>query len=158
VPTLLAAARHLVEEGVDLQVCVLGDGPLRSSLERLAGEPPLQGRVRFAGVVEHRALPEWYRAADLTVLPSLSEGAPNVLLESIACGTPFVATRVGSIPEMTPDPDEDLVPPGDEVALGEAIRRRLARAEAATAPAAFRWADSAAMVTRVLVDLSRRSR
>jgi glycosyltransferase involved in cell wall biosynthesis len=78
-------------------------------------------RVTFVGYVPHADLPDWYRAADLTVLPSRSEGIPNVLLESIACGTPFVASRVGGIPEVADPLVDRLVAPGDRDALASAI-------------------------------------
>ncbi len=81
----------------------------------------LGSNIRWLGAVPHDALPDWFRAADVTVLPSLSEGVPNVLLESIACGTPFVASRVGSIPEIADDACDRLVPPGQPEALAAAI-------------------------------------
>jgi glycosyltransferase involved in cell wall biosynthesis len=77
--------------------------------------------VTFAGYVPHADLPDWYRAANLTVLPSRSEGVPNVLLESIACGTPFVASRVGGIPEVADPLVDRLVAPNDRDALADAI-------------------------------------
>ena len=123
-----------------LRVCLVGDGPQRGRLQARAAAPGLAGRVVFAGAVGHETLPLWYRAADLTVLPSLSEGVPNVLLESLACGTPFVASRVGSIPDLTLDPENDLVPPGDPVALarlsvppGDPARVRIPPSAPATA-------------------------
>ena len=60
------------------------------------------------------------------MLPSLSEGVPNVLLESIACGTPFVASRVGGVPEIATDGIDRLVPPGDAAALADAIQEQIA--------------------------------
>jgi glycosyltransferase involved in cell wall biosynthesis len=51
------------------------------------------------GYVEHRLLPLLYNAADITIVPSYSEGAPLVILESLACGTPVIATNVGGNPE-----------------------------------------------------------
>ena len=76
----------------------------------------------------HHDLPDWYRAADLTVLPSVSEGVPNVLLESIACGTPFVASRVGGIPEIASPGIDRLVAPGDPLELADAIEQHLSQA------------------------------
>src|SRR5262249_31365645 len=70
----------------------------------------------------------WYRAADVLVLPSFSEGVPCVLLEAAACGTPFVASHVGGIPEIAHLGEGQLVPPGDATGLARAIDRVLTRA------------------------------
>jgi glycosyltransferase involved in cell wall biosynthesis len=75
-----------------------GDGPEEGRLRRLAGELGLSDQVRFLGGVEHGALAAIYSAADLSVLVSSREGWPNVLLESMACGTPVIASAVhGSV-------------------------------------------------------------
>ncbi len=113
---------------------LIGEGPLRSSLEAQIARLGLGGRVRLLGPRPHHQLPDWYRAADLFVLPSRSEGVPIVLLESAACGTPFVASRVGGIPEIAHLITSRLVAAGDAGALARAIRPGLAegvRAEAA---------------------------
>jgi peptidoglycan/xylan/chitin deacetylase (PgdA/CDA1 family) len=81
--------------------------------------------VTFTGSVQHDQLADWYRAVDATVMASYSEGIPNVLRESLACGTPFVATRVGGIPEIANGNAARLVPPGDPNALAEAIDQML---------------------------------
>jgi glycosyltransferase involved in cell wall biosynthesis len=72
-------------------------------------------------------LADWYRAADLFVLPSRSEGVPNVLLEASACGCPWVASRVGGISEIAHLGQSRLVPPDDPHALAAAIRDSLGR-------------------------------
>ena len=77
------------------------------------------------GQKPHRELGDWYRAADVFTLPSLSEGVPCVLLEALACNAPFVATRVGGIPEIETLGEGQLVPPADPKALAEALRQRL---------------------------------
>ena len=102
---------------------LVGDGEQRASLERQA--KPLGDSVRFAGNVAHDALPDWYRAADCVVLPSRSEGVPNVLLEGLACGTPFVASAVGSIGELV-DTESATVPVEDIAALTVALLNRVA--------------------------------
>lgn len=117
-------------------LCLVGDGPLREDLVRRAAGLGIASRVRFVGNVTHDALGDWFRAADVTVLPSLSEGSPNVLLESIACGTPFIASAVGGVPEIADTELDVLVPPGDVAALASAIGKRTA--STATGPARLR--------------------
>lgn len=124
VDTLLDACA-LLSRSVSFQLYVLGDGPCRRSLREQARRLGLSERVRFHGPVPQRDLPSWYRAADLTVLSSLSEGIPNVLRESLACGTPFVATDVGGIREITANPWNRLVPSQNPSALFDAIRASL---------------------------------
>jgi teichuronic acid biosynthesis glycosyltransferase TuaC len=110
-----------------LCVYLAGDGPVRRDLETRARALGLQNAVKFLGPVPQPALPDWYRAADMTVLPSLSEGTPNTLLESIACGTPFVASDVGGIPALAQDGLDELVRPGDVQGLVSAITRVASR-------------------------------
>src|SRR5207244_6384979 len=104
-----------------VRLYLVGDGPLRGRLEKAAGALGLADVVSFVGPRLHDELPDWYRAADLTVLPSRSEGLPNVLRESLACGTPFVASRVGGIPDIAEVPAHRLVSPDDPGALADAI-------------------------------------
>ena len=79
---LIEAAARLAAGGAAFDLHVIGRGPLRESLERRAAEAGLAGRVHFHGPMPHDRLPDWFRAADLLVLPSRSEGVPNVLRES----------------------------------------------------------------------------
>ncbi len=101
---------------------VVGHGPLRPALEAQAAKLGLADRVRFIGPVPHDQLPDWYRAADVFVLPSRSEGVPNVLLEASACGVPWVASRVGGISEIAHLGASRLTPPEDPTALAAAIQ------------------------------------
>ncbi len=103
---------------------LLGDGPERERLMALSGRLGLAADVHWQGPVPHARLGAWYRAADLVVLPSRSEGTPNVLLEALACGIPFVASDVGGIPAIAESADW-LVPAGDVEGLTAAIRRQL---------------------------------
>ena len=110
-------------------------------------------RVTFAGPKLHDELPDWYRAADLTVLPSRSEGLPNVLRESLACGTPFVASNVGGINEIADPRFGLLVPPEDPEALADAIAQALARwgGQAAAIPSEFQsWKEAASALVRIM--------
>jgi teichuronic acid biosynthesis glycosyltransferase TuaC len=82
------------------RLVVVGDGPLRGRLAQEAQQLGVAERVHFAGAVANEQLAAWYSAADATLLASHSEGCPNVLLESMACGTPVVATAVGGAGEI----------------------------------------------------------
>ncbi len=84
----------------NLLLIIIGEGGSRNELERLITSLDLHGHVRLQGSVSHRKLYIWYNAADLSCLASSREGWPNVVLESLACGTPVVATRVWGTPEI----------------------------------------------------------
>lgn len=111
--TLIAAAQKLNDLGQEFELVLIGDGSERRRLEQLTKDSAIAGRVRFVGTRPHAELADWYRAADRTVLTSHSEGVPNVLLESHACGTPFIATRVGGVSEIAEPGVDQLTPPGD---------------------------------------------
>jgi glycosyltransferase involved in cell wall biosynthesis len=119
---LISACSRLVESGCRFTCCLIGGGPLRSTLERQAASLGLGDRFRLLGAIPHDRLPDWYRSADVFALPSHSEGIPNVLLEASACGTPFVASRVGGIPEIEGIGPCRLIPPNDPEALARALR------------------------------------
>jgi glycosyltransferase involved in cell wall biosynthesis len=85
---------------MDPELVIVGEGPLRASLEQRVERHGLTDRVRFAGSVPHGELHRWYSAADVSCLASSREGWPNVVLESMACGTPVVATNVWGVPEI----------------------------------------------------------
>lgn len=125
IDVLIDACGVLHRENVPVRVVIVGNGPLRATLERQAAGLGLADRVRFTGPLPQHTLPDWYRAADLFVLPSHSEGVPNVLLEASACGTPWVASRVGGIPEIAQLGVSRLVPPNSPAELATAIRASL---------------------------------
>ena len=77
----------------------MGPRSYREYVEAMVKSLGLENNVRFLGYVQHNKLPLLYNAADLTVVPSYSEGGPLVTPESLACGTPVVATNVGGNPE-----------------------------------------------------------
>jgi len=79
---------------------LVGKGPEQRSLEALCASCGVAEAVRFEGAVPNERLLLYYSAADVSCLASINEGWPNVLLESLACGTPVVATSVGGIPEV----------------------------------------------------------
>ena len=112
--TLMLAVANLVpEKGIDLllraagrnaswRVLVVGDGPDRESLRKLA-QREAPGRVEFRDSMPQADLRYAYAAADALALPSLREGWPNVVLEAMACGTPVAAAAVGGVAEIVQD-------------------------------------------------------
>ncbi len=87
-----------------------GDGPCKRDLEKQAMELGVHQNCRFPGF--RKDLGEIFKAMDLFVLPSLTEGLPNVILEAFACAKPVVATNVGGVPEIVEDKINGfLVPP-----------------------------------------------
>jgi glycosyltransferase involved in cell wall biosynthesis len=119
---LIEAARRLAGAGLRFSCQLIGQGPLRRRLEALIRSNNLQEYVQLRGALPHAALPDWYRAATVFVLPSYSEGVPTVLLEAAACGTPFIATDVGGIPEIAAAGPCRLVRPGDVDQLTAAMK------------------------------------
>ena len=101
----IASLRHL--PGHSLMIA--GEGPEREKLQKLAARIGVGERVRFLGRVKHEGLPEYYGAADALVLASSREGWANVLLESLACGTPVIATGTGGSPEIISTPEAGVL-------------------------------------------------
>ncbi|MBC7503192.1 MAG: glycosyltransferase family 4 protein [Herminiimonas sp.] len=93
----------------DVRLLIAGEGPERGNLERLASKCGVAERVRFLGSIPQSELRQYYAAADALVLPSSREGWANVLLESMACGTPAIATRVGGTPEVIQAPEAGII-------------------------------------------------
>jgi len=85
---------------MDMRLYIVGYGRYRGRLEQQIAQLGLQDRVKLVGRIPHQQLYQWYSAADLFCLASSNEGWPNVVLESLACGLPVVATAVGGVPEI----------------------------------------------------------
>lgn len=131
----------------DWSLMIAGEGPERGALERQAERLGLGQRVRFLGTLAHEALPKLYSAADLLVLASSREGIANVLLESMACGTPVVTTAVGGCAEVVTSSDAGAVlPECSPQALREAIEslwaKRPDRGRTRRHAARFDWAET----------------
>ena len=89
-----------LDELPDTDLVLVGDGEEKSNLQTLASSRGVLSRVRFIPAIDQHLLPDYYCAADALVLASSREGWPNVLLESMARGTPVVATATWGIPEV----------------------------------------------------------
>jgi glycosyltransferase involved in cell wall biosynthesis len=126
VDVLFHAMRRLGHPAVH---CLLaGDGDRRPAYERLARSLGLAGRVHFAGRVDHPQLPRFYNAANVLVLPStIQESFGIVLIESMACGTPVITSRLPGVRAVVDDGvDGFLVRPGDPDDLAASLARLLA--------------------------------
>lgn len=98
---LIEALASLKMQGrLDFHTCIVGKGKMRGQLEEVIASTGLGDQVTLVGEVAHDQLANWYNAADLFFLGSAREGWPNVVCESLACGTPVVATAVNGIPEI----------------------------------------------------------
>lgn len=149
VDVFLHACDALARQGVSFSAIVAGDGPERVPLERLRDSLDLEGRVNFIGAITDVA--SLYASLDLLVIPSRSEGLPNVLLEALRADLPVVATRVGAIPDVLNSPRAGLVvPPGSATALAEGIVRALPlRSDPAARNARRRVVDRFSLQRRV---------
>ena len=118
----------------DAELVLVGDGSERPKIEALARELGLGDAVIFRGFLNQDEVAAELAAADLFVLPSFAEGVPVVLMEAMASQLPVIATRIAGIGELVePGHAGLLVPPGDDVALAEAIDQLLADPEARAA-------------------------
>lgn len=105
----------------DVEAVVIGDGPERGALERLAAEIGVSDRVSFLGARPHADMPGLLSSADLAVFPSLMEATSVAALESMACELPVAASRVGGLPEIVDDAVGALFEPADPAALAAAV-------------------------------------
>lgn len=110
---LLEAFRELLVNNADLkyELLIVGDGPERTRLEAQAASSGIAGHVTFTG--QQSDIQSFYAIADVFVLPSHSEGSPNVLLEAMAANVPIVATAVGGVPEIVQDNETALLVPAN---------------------------------------------
>jgi teichuronic acid biosynthesis glycosyltransferase TuaC len=102
---LVSAFAKISEDHPEYRLYILGEGPLRTELEQLIGKLRVEKQVSLVGARPNEELALWFSSADASCLVSSREGWPNVVTESIACGTPVVATRVGGIPEIIVSPE-----------------------------------------------------
>jgi glycosyltransferase involved in cell wall biosynthesis len=150
---LLEAAAQLKPQFPDLKVVLAGDGFERPELVRLADQLGIAADVTFLGWVPNSDLPPYYRAAAVSVIPSLEEGFGIPAAEAMGCEVPVVASDAGGLPEVVENGVTGLVVPrGDADALARAIqtlltdperRREMGQAGRARALRLFDWDRSA---------------
>lgn len=129
---LIHAFAELIRRVPTAELVIIGDGPLRRSLQTLARSLGLGNSVRFLGALPHGEVMEWVRKASMLVLPSIltatgrTEGLGMVLLEAAATGVPVVGTRMGGIPEVVIHGQTGLlVPDRDSAALARRMEELL---------------------------------
>ena len=122
---LIEAAKSFLDIDISLYIVGRDDG-MKKSLEKRARELKIGDYIKFIGPLSHADLPLWFSASDILVLPSLSEGRPNVILEAFACEVPVIATNVGGIPELMINGETGyLVTAKDPIELSEKINKLL---------------------------------
>ena len=145
---LIDALALLRQKWPTLQCICVGEGELHDLLKAYAVVKGIADRCWFVGATSHVA--EWYDAADVVVLPSLSEGFPFVVLEALAMAKPLVATNVNGVPEVIEHGQTGLlVDPRDSEGLARAIQVMLEQPELA---AEMGRAGSAIVQERFTVD------
>ena len=117
---LIRAMPEILEE-VKAELVVIGDGPQRSSLERLSEELGVNKKVAFLGSRPHADMPGLLSSADLAVFPSLMEATSVAALECLACEVPVAASRVGGLPEIIRGDVGALFEPGDPASLSRGV-------------------------------------
>lgn len=172
---VLASVGHLIDrKGHDLVIealkdikdatlLIAGEGPERGALEEKAKRLGVSSRVKFLGRIEHDELYRIYSAADILVLASSREGWPNVLLESLACGTPCVATNVwGSGEVITAPAAGKLVKSRSAKEIAEAVNHLFnsmpSRQETRAYAEQYSWNETADGMHRIFSDLMEKAK
>lgn len=127
---LVEACRILLDRGIQFECRIVGEGPLRPSLEAQIQQLGLGEQVKLYGALPHQAVIEQYEQATVFALPAIlgadgdRDGIPNVILEALAMELPVVSTQHSGVPEVVEDGVNGLlVPPEDAQALASALER-----------------------------------
>lgn len=91
------------------KLLVVGDGPQSSQMKEVAIKLGISAKVEFLGAINHPDVPRYLSAVDALCLSSLREGCPNIVLESLSCGTPVLASNVGAVPDMITSADKGII-------------------------------------------------
>jgi glycosyltransferase involved in cell wall biosynthesis len=123
---LVEAAAQLAREGLDFELVLVGDGPMRKEVEALADKEGVRERVRITGWASGDVVRSEIEGARALVLPSFAEGLPVVIMEALALGRPVITTYIAGIPELVADGICGyLVPAGSRSDTANAMRKVL---------------------------------
>lgn len=103
------AIPNILEKKPDFKFLFVGDGQLKDEITTFLDENKLIDEVSLVGWVSQGSIPCYLNKLKLLIIPSYSEGLPNLILESMACGTPVLATSVGSIPSIVKDGETGFI-------------------------------------------------
>jgi len=106
---LLKAIQPVLAEKKNLSFFIAGSGELRDVIKAYLETHRLEPKVAFQDWIPHDEVPKYLNELKLVVLPSFSEGLPNIILEAMACGTPVLATAVGAIPDLIRDGETGFI-------------------------------------------------
>lgn len=152
---LIESCRLVADQDRSFVCHLVGGGPDHGALNQKIQELGLEGKVILEGEKTQEELAGWYQASDAVILPSLSEGIPNVLLEAISSGKTFIASDVGGIPEIADSEQDLLVPAGLVEKLADAILLKMKTPETAVRRSfePSSWDESAEKIESVLQEL-----
>ena len=155
----IEAISRIVKVRQDILGIIVGSGDLEKQLRELIEELHLSPYIRLVGSKPHAEIPLWMNACDIFVLPSLNEGNPTVLFETLGCGKPFIGTRVGGVPEVIISDEYGLlVQPADSVELAEkillALNREWDRENILRFAEQFTWEEIARKIREVYSQVS----
>jgi glycosyltransferase involved in cell wall biosynthesis len=103
IKNFLDAVPLILNDKDDLLFYIIGDGNLMDYVKTYVDDNNLKEKIKILGSVSHDELPEYLNELKLLIMPSYTEGLPNIMLEAMACGTPVLASPVGSIPDIIND-------------------------------------------------------
>jgi glycosyltransferase involved in cell wall biosynthesis len=129
----LVRAIPLIQREVEVEALLVGDGPERERLERLAHELGVADRIHFLGARPNHEMPALYATAEVAVFPSLMEATSVAALEAMSCGLPVAASRVGGLPEIVDEGNGTLFESADPEDLAARTIALLRRPELAAA-------------------------
>jgi teichuronic acid biosynthesis glycosyltransferase TuaC len=147
---LIAASAVLHERGRRFQCHIVGGGALDGALRRSIRSLGLDQVVHLHGSRPQTELADWYRAANVVALTSLSEGVPNVLLEAMACGATVASTNVGGVKEVLDPQHHALLDDRDPIAFADALEQRLSNPGVDPTSLSFQCEDWPTAAARVL--------